>query len=293
MIFKPSKSTGLAIGLTALVLLAGVEIGLVAFSRPALPSRPAPLAFVALCFGLASLPVIVFIGYRCYGLARGRYILSRNALVIDWGWRRELIPMVHIRAVQVVTEPGELAALRPRGVWWPGCLVGSADLPETGPVEFLAATQTQGLVLVHCAERTLALSPVDPRTFAETFSQLQAEGPSAQIEPESVVPVFPGWALLRAQPAFALPVVTSVSGLLLIGYLLLTLPGRVDGAGTPLNVFSLSIIVALTWVLNTLFGLWLRRRPAEQPMAYLVWGATAFTQALVWGAVISQSVAGR
>jgi hypothetical protein len=290
MIFKPSKSTGLAIGFAALALFIGVDAGILAFVR----TEPlAFLAFLALCLGLASLPVMGFIGYRCYGLARGRYILSRNALVVDWGWRRELIPLQSIRAVRVVTEPGELAALQPRGLRWPGCLVGHADLPAVGPVEFLAATQNQGLILVHFAARALALSPAEPQAFAQAFSQLQAEGPSAQIEPESVVPAFLGWSVWRAWPAFALPGLSGVSGLLLIGYLLWALAGGSERAGAPLNVFILPLIVALTWALNTLLGLGLRRRPAEQPMAYLLWGATLFTQALIWGAVLSQSAAGR
>jgi len=296
MIFKPSKFTGVALGLAALALLAGAEAALLAALRPALSSRPegvAFLAFLALCLGLVSLPVIGFVGYRCYGLARARYVLSRNALVVDWGGRRELIPMESIREMRVVTEPGELAALQPRGVSWPGCRVGRADLPALGQVEFLAAAKTPGLVLVGYAGRTLALSPSDPQAFAEAFSRLQAEGPSAQIEPESVVPAFPGSSLWRDRLGFALLVLGGFSGLLLIGFLLLTSPGRASRIGGPLNVFLLPLIVVLTWTINTLLGLWLRRRPSEQPMAYLLWGATLFTQALVWGAALSSTAAGR
>jgi len=292
MIFKPSKFTGVALGLAALALLAGVEASVWVALRQALSSRPegfAVLAFLALCLALVSLPLVGFVGYRCYGLTRARYILSRNALVVDWGERRELIPMASLRAVELVTEPGELAALQPRGVSWPGCLVGYADLPALGPVEFLAATKNAGLVLVHSAGRSLALSPTDPQGFAEAFSRLQAEGPSAQIEPESVVPAFPGGSLWRDRLGFVLLALGGLSGLLLIGFLLLTSPGRASHADAPLNVLVLPLIVALTWTVNTLLGLGLRRRPSEQPMAYLLWGATLFAQALVWGAALSST----
>lgn len=296
MVFKPSKFTGVALGLAALALLVGAEVGLLAVLRPALSTRPegvAVLAFVALCLGLVSLPLVGFVGLRCYGLARARYVVSRNALVVDWGGRRELIPMEAIRELRVVTEPGELATLQPRGVSWPGCLVGRADLPALGMVEFLATAKNQGLVLVRYADRTLALSPSDPQAFFEAFSRLQAEGPSAQIEAESVVPAFPGSSLWRDRLGFALLGLGGLSGMLLIGFLLLTAPGRASQSAAPLNVFLLPLIVVLTWTLNTLLGLWLRRRPSEQPMAYLLWGATLFTQGLIWGAALNSTAVGR
>ena len=107
------------------------------------------------------------------------------------------------------------------------------------------------------------------------------------------MPAFPGSSLWRDRLGFALLGLGGLSGLLLIGFLLLTSPGRAGRIGAPLNVLLLPLIVVVTWTINTLLGLWLRRRPSEQPMAYLLWGATLFTQALVWGAALSSTAAGR
>jgi hypothetical protein len=288
MIFKPPKSLGLGLGLTALALLAGVEAVLWAFWR----ATPAALtAFLALCLGVVCLSALAFIGYRCYGLARARYVLSRNALVVDWGWRRELVPLPKIRSVLVVTEPRELARLRPRGLSWPGCLVGQANLPSMGEVEFLAATSKAGLVLVRYGDRTLALSPAEPQVFVNAFNQLHAEGPSAQIEPESEVPAFSQWALWRDRPALALLGLGMFTGVVLMGYLLLMGAAEGNQAGAPLGPFPLPWLVGFIWSFNTLLGLWLRQRSSERPMAYLVWSATLFTQALIWGAVLNASAA--
>jgi hypothetical protein len=295
MIFKPSKTTGLAIGLAAAVVLAGLAAGALAYLRAAPFSF---LAFLALCWLVVSLPALAFIAYRCYGLARGRYVLSRNALVVEWGWRRELIPMATIGAVRAITEPAAMAALRPHGVNWPGCLVGQAHLPEGGPVEFLATTSAQ-LVVIQYGERRLALSPADPQAFVQAFSDLQAEGPSAVIEPESLAPDFPRWSLWQDQLALGLIAAGAASVVILWGYLLLVYPsldptlglslnaqGQFDRTGAPLNLFLLPLIAGATWAVNTLLGLLLRRRTAERPMAYLLFGATLFAQGLAWAAAV-------
>ena len=278
MIFTPPKARGLALGLTALALLLGLAAALAAAGGAA---GAGALSLLGLAAGLALGPAIAFVAYRCYGLARGRYILSRNALVVDWGWRRELLPLPHLRAVRLVTEPAELAALRPRGLWWPGCLVGHARLPEGTPVEFLAGDATHGLVLIHTAERVFALSPADPTAFAEIYAQLQAQRPTAEIEPVSVVPALFSRAVWGDWRTLALTGGSGLTGLGLCGYLLLSAPP----AAAPLP--RLPAIVGLTWGVNTLLGLWLRRRPGDAPLAYLVWGATFFTQALVLGAALN------
>ena len=296
MVFKPLKFPGLAYGLAAALLLVGAEAGALAILRTAPLSF---LAFLALCFLVASLPVLGFVSYRCYGLARARYVLSRNALVVEWGGRRELVPLASIREVRAVTEAAELASLRPRGFAWPGCMVGKANFPALGLVEFLASANPRGLVLVAYDGRALALSPADPQAFAQTFADLRAEGPSAQIEAESLVPNFQQWGLWRDRLALALIAAGGLGGLGLMGYMLLVYPGlpaevvlhfnalgQPDRWGAPINLLILPIIAGGTWLVNTLFGLTLWRQARERPMAYLLFAATVFTQALVWTAAL-------
>ena len=281
MIFTPSKTTGLAVAGAAVVVAAGLGLGALALLRAA----PSPvLAFLAVCVLAAAAAVVAFAGYRSYGLARGRYVLSRNALVVEWGWRRELIPMAAIHDMRAVTEQAALAALRPGGLAWPGCLVGQADLPEWGPLEFLAGASPQGLVVVEYDGHGLALSPANPQAFAQAFADLRAQGPSAAIEPESVVPGFQRWSLWQDRLALGLIAASGLSVLGLWGYLQFAAE-RQPGPGASLeNLLPLPFLAGVAWLVNTGLGLGLRRRPAERPMAYLLLGASLFVQAVLWAA---------
>jgi len=113
MIFSPSKWLGLSIGLTALALIGASDFFLLPVARANFPSW---LTFLILCWLIASVPLVIWLGYRCYALARARYVVTRNALVVQWGFRRELIPMGLLGEVRAGTEAeGDSGlALRPR-----------------------------------------------------------------------------------------------------------------------------------------------------------------------------------
>jgi hypothetical protein len=301
MVFSPPKSTGLAVGLGAMALIAGLEAVLVV-RLPAL--FPSPLAFIFLCLIVVGLPALLWLGYRCYGLARARYVLSRNALVVEWGGRREVIPLGMIDDVRAGTEMGP--APRPRGIVWSGHHVGRAAAPDLGAVEFLAAAELPGLVFIHYPGDWLAISPPDPQAFAAAYARLRAEGVEERIEPETRLPALEQWALWRDPLSLGLIVAGGAGVLLLVGYLTLIFPqlppqialhfnaqGQPDRFGPPMGLFLLPVIAGVAWTLNTLGGLWLHRRETERAGAYLLFGATVFVQALVWAAAIGLLTAGR
>ncbi len=303
MIFAPPKSTGLAIGLIASALILGLDLLLVALVRAAPLSL---LTFIFICLLLVSVPILIGIGYRSYGLARARYVLSRNALVVEWGRRREVIPMELIGEVRAGADYA--GQLRPSGITWPGCVAGRAAVSDLGEVEFLAAAEQPGLVLIHHvrAGGWLAISPPEPQAFLQAFAELRAEGVEDRIEPESVRPGFEQWTLWRDRIALGLIIVGGASVLLLIGYLLVIFPqlppeialhfnaqGQPDRFGAPTGLFLLPIIAGIAWTLNTLGGLWLYRRETERAGAYLLFSATVFVQTLVWVAAIGLLTAGR
>jgi len=206
MVFSPPKSTGLAIGLGAITLTLALDAVLVALIRFAPLSFP---TFIFICLLVASAPVLAWIAYRCYGLARARYVLSRNALVVEWGGRREVIPMEMIGEVRASAEVETV--LRPPGITWPGCIVGRTRVPDFGDVEFLAAAPfgQPGLVLVNYRGGWLAISPSDHQAFLQSLAELRAEGVEDRIEPESARPGLEQWALWHdwqaAGDASALP----------------------------------------------------------------------------------------
>jgi hypothetical protein len=301
MIFSPPKSVGLAIGVAALTILALLDFFCIALVRVAPPS---PLTFSLICLVLLSPFLMAWLAYGCYALARARYVVSRNALVVDWGGRRELIPMGmidHVRAGADVEGP-----LRPRALTWPGNVVGHATHPSLGEVEFLAAADKAGLVLVGYADRWLAISPLDPQAFLAEFEARRAEGVVEAIPPESAQPGFRQWPLWRDWLALGLIALGGLGALALVGYLTLIFPqlppeialrfnaqGQPDRFGPPTGLFLLPIIGGLAWALNTLGGVWLHRRADERSGSYLLFGATVFVQALVWVAALSLLTAGR
>lgn len=295
MIFLPPKFKGLVFGLSGIGLILALDIFLALLVRGT-PS--AFLTFSGVCLMIATGPVLAWLGYRCYGLGRARYILSRNAFVVDWGIRRDVIPMELIGEVRAGTDfEGEL---RPEGINWPGCVIGRGNVASFGVVEFLATTEKSGLVLIQCPAAWLAISPEDPQTFLSTFAEAQALGPEEKIEPESVSLNVEQWALWHDRLALTLVAVGGTSALLLFGYLTLLLsklPAQVtlhfnaqglpDRSGSPTRLFILPLAAVLIWVVNTLGGAWLHRSENERPGAYLLFGATLVAQILVWGAVIS------
>jgi hypothetical protein len=297
MIFLPPKFKGLAFGLSGVGLILVLDILLALLIRG---TQSAFLIFISVCLMIATGPLLAWLAHRCYGLARARYILSRNALVVDWGTRRDVIPLEWIGEVRAGTDfEGALYPLRPQGINWPGCVVGRGEVASLGVVDFLATTEKSGLVLIQRSEVWLAVSPDDPQAFLSAFAEMRAAGPEEKIEPESVSLSFEHWAVWRDRLALILIGASGVSVLLLFSYLTLFLSnlpplvtlhfnaqGLPDRSGSPTRLFILPAAAAATWAVNSLGGLWLHRSENERTGAYLLFGATLVAQILVWVAII-------
>ena len=300
MRFTPRKTLGLAFGgALFFALLALDSIGLVYLRQP----PPSLLKFAALLGIVASTPVLVWLSYALYGLARARYTLSPNALEIDWGWRRDVIPMGKISAARPARDvPGPL---RPRALAWPGYAVGRAEHPQLGAIEFLA-TSTADLVLLATPSGWLALSPADPVAFLDAFTAFHAQGPTEAVEPESIRRGLWHGPLWQDRLALTLLALSGLSLLALVGYLTLVYPqlppqialhfdarGAPNRFGPPEGLFLLPTLGGLVWLINSFGGAWLYRRPSARPGAYLLFSVGALVQALVWQAAMGLLTAGR
>ena len=303
MVIRPAKLTGLAVGLG---LLAGL-LGLCAGSLALLAAQPlAPISVLLLIVLLAAAPAVGWLGYRLAGLFNARYLISAGALTVEWGGRREVIPLTDVEETHAGAEfPGDL---RPPRLNWPGCIIGRIQQPELGAVEFLATTADKAqLVLLGYSGGWLALSPPDPAAFLAALAK-EREDPAAAAEltaPQSTYPDLPQWALWRDRLALALIVGAGLAWLALAAYLSLVLPQlpaqialRFDAAGRPLafgppaDLLTLVVIGAAARGANTLLGIWLHRRAADRVAAYLLWGGGSVVQALVWIAALSLLTAG-
>lgn len=174
MKFEPDKTRGLQIGAA---LLAGLA-ALAALAVFILASQPSgPLNLVALFVLGVSLLLLAWVGWRVYGLLTARYQLDDDALTVQWGRWREVIPLADIEDRHLGIEfEGELS---PRGLNWPGLVVSRIDHPVLGAVHFLATTaEKAGLVLLGYSGGWLALSPPDPAAFLEALRERQAALPA-------------------------------------------------------------------------------------------------------------------
>lgn len=300
MVFNPPRRTGLLLGLGTLIVLLGLDLGFIFVLR----SNPLSLAgFLSLILLLLSLPVMAVVGYRTYALLRSRYVLSRNAIVVEWGSRRIVLPMHLLDEVRSGADVQ--AELRPRGPTWPGSVFGTGAVDGLGQVEFLAAVEKPGLVLLRHAQAWLAISPADPQAFLAALAAARAEGPQEEVEPESIIPAVQRSVLLHDRLALTLMGVGVAGAVLLLGYLALISPqlpaqialhfdarGVPDRFGAPAGLLILPAIAGLTWLVNTLGSLWLHRNTRERAAAYLLLAATLFVQALVWVATLSLLTAG-
>jgi hypothetical protein len=174
VIFEPDKTRGLQIGLGLLVGLAALA-GLAVF---VLTSQP--LSLLPALVLVAVLPLLAWVGWLVYGLFNARYQLSDDSLTVQWGGRRENIPLPDIEDRHLGAEfEGEL---RPGGLSWPGLVSSRIDHPTLGKVQFLATTADKaGLVLLGYSDGWLALSPREPAAFLDALRKRQAALPASAI----------------------------------------------------------------------------------------------------------------
>jgi hypothetical protein len=121
-------------------------------------------------------------------------------LIVQWGRRRETIPLADIEDRHLGAEFE--GALRSSGLNWPGLIVSRIDHPTLGAVQFLATTADKaGLVLLGYSDGWLALSPPDPPAFLEALQERQAAlpGPARADIAEAVLPDAPPDPLPEAE----------------------------------------------------------------------------------------------
>jgi len=294
---SPNRTLGLAIGFTVLVVMVAADV-LFALILGRTPVNWLTPLWVALI--LFSLPLIVFIAYRALSLFNAKYIITQNAMVIVWGWVREIIPMGEINTL----THGKLVSARPapRGLWWPGCLVGRGRAEGVGqPSElaYFATAPQEEQLFVATEARTYVISPGDINQFLAEFEGERQKGITEPIPFASHRPAFYEWDLWRDRWAailigvgLALPFVLMIAIALRIPSLPSSIPlhftieGQPDRIGAPVGLFILPLIGGLVWLFNSLAGAILHIRRAERPAAYLLWLGSSLVQVFLWVAAI-------
>jgi hypothetical protein len=247
---------------------------------------------------LISLPLLLLILYRLYGLFTAQYSIDRNGLRVRWGLAYDDIPIQKLSRV----EPAEAVGIKrvpPLGFWWPGLVLGKRRVEGLGEVEYFATRGPAGLLMVQSGDRFLAISPSDVDAFLKAVTDSLRMGALQSHEEISTRPNFALARLVSDRAALLLVVIGSLLPIAMFVYLLFTvgnIPGQVafgfdttgaiDTYAPPGRLLLLPMIGGASWFGNLFFGLWMYRTNANRPLAYTLWAGAILVGGLLWGAVL-------
>ncbi len=164
--FPPGKQTGIAFHLSLLFLFTAGFLASVYWLAIGATSLIIPFLIITVlsCGGAIS-----FLGFRFFGLAKATYLVDRDILTIEWGYRREMIPLSDIDWIKHISSLNEPVA-SPR-FYLPGGNLGEVQDTQLGLVEYVASDR-DNLVFVGTAKKVFAISPADPAGFMEAFARI-------------------------------------------------------------------------------------------------------------------------
>lgn len=257
-------------------------------------AQPGLTFLLYMLLALAAVILVPLLLYRVYGLQAARYTLEPDGIHLRWGLRSEDIPMNRVLWAGAAESLG-FSLPRPF-LRWPGSVLGTRQLPDGRPVEFLAARAT-GLVLILTPERAFAISPADRNGFLTAFKRLAEFGALAPIPARSVFPVVLLSRSWSDRLARGLLVASILLSLALFAWVALAIPGHpqiqlhLEAENTApewvpgVRLLLLPILNSVVFVADLVLGLFLYRRSNTQPLTYLLWGSSALTSILFLGAV--------
>jgi hypothetical protein len=236
-----------------------------------------------------ALILVPLIGYRAYALWRASYTLQRDAILLKWGLREELIPMDTINWVSSSQELDQQLPL-PR-LRWPGAVLGVRQLPYGSQIEHLSA-QSNPEILISTAERIYAISPVTPEGFILAYHRFAELGSLTPIAAHSLYPAYILRRVWASLPARYLLLSGLTASLFLLVFVILSVPSRpaislgFNADGTPsekgpsVYLLLLPILNGIFYLFETLLGLYFFRSEERKSLAYLLWGSGLFTTLL-------------
>lgn len=258
-----------------------------------------PISILTFLLGVGAFATLIgagFLAHWTWSLGHARYLLDRNAIVIQWGLYERQIPL---SAVQHVLTAAEIKGLRLRGVLrWPGLWVGSGYAPALGPVYFYASQPLDRQLFIQTARCVYAISPMDREGFLAAFQERREMGPTQEVEEAEQHPAFFDWPFWRDPMVWGLLGSSILLWVLLLAVLSWRFPAlppeivlQTDAQGAPLlvanasRVFYLAGLGAIFLLLNGGTGLIFYRR--ERMLTRILWVGLLMLQASVWIAALS------
>ncbi len=218
------------------------------------------LAIVFIALGLLLLVPLFVTIYRIFTIITTNYRLTRDALEIKWGLRRELIPLREIEWVHPVSDfqtPLPLPYGKIRASFY-----DEIDINGLGKTLFVA-TKPDQMVLIKLSKAYIVLSPEDKEAFTQTFIELSQMGSLESPEAESEDLKMLWRRVIEDKKAKNLLILTAVSLFVLIAMAVVivaidTPVVWVDMIPVPpTRLFLLALLGLLFSLLNTIFALFL------------------------------------
>lgn len=277
-IYHPPRRNGLLFHGAVILILgaAGILVFISALNQP-----PGGFMVLLLMLALLLLAPLPWVIYRGVALARAAYRLERDGLRLRWGLRGEDIPLPDIEWVR---RPNDLAAQLPLPrLRWPGALLGSVQVADLGPVEYMASG-TENLLLIATPNRIYAISPENPNAFLRSFQETLEMGSLTPISSSSVLPaafLSQVWANPLARGLLAAGFLLNVVLFIIAG---LTIPGLAANASLNMQAAQLLLLPILgvfIYLVDLVTGLFFYRRGEYILIAYIVWISAVVTAALL------------
>ena len=288
---KPPRKRSLVLNLiVGFIALVGGLVLLVLGSGDALRQPN----LLQLTLALVLFVVVALFSYQTFLVLTTRFQLTRSALELQWGFRREVLPLEQVEWAHPVLDFDSPMPLP--GFVLPFQYYGIRRIRGLGTVEF-AATDRRNMVLIRADSRHFVISPEDAYAFASEFEKLSALGPQETIAPLSQT----GRNLIGEilQDGMARKLFTAgIVGLLILTAVSIALSATrptitwITLELVPSNRLLLLLLVGgLDWLLNTfLGGYFYLRGLLEKRWIFLIWSWSAFMSLTLSAAAVFMSV---
>lgn len=289
--FLPERRAGLILHTLAFLALAG---GTAASVWMATQQQAGANFVLFILLALALFFPVPLVAYRGYALLTAHYSVERDGLRIRWGLRGEDIPLPDIEWVRPASDLAFNLPL-PR-LSWPGAVLGSLNVRDLGPVEYIGSDRSI-LLLVATPNRIYAISPADPMAFVRAFQYATEMGSISPLHSFSARPA----AFLRGvwgdTPARILVSAGLLLTLALFVLVSLLIPNRAtislgfSASGLPVEptasaqLLLLPVLCVFAFIADLIGGLYFYRNQ-PRPVAYLFWTGGVLTPVMLLVAIL-------
>ena len=252
------------------------------------------LAIVFIALGLVLLVPLFVTVYRIFTIITTNYRITRDALEIKWGLRRELIPLREIEWVHPVSDfqtplPLPFGKLR-------ASFYDEIDINGLGKTLFVA-TKPEQMVLIKLSQAYVVLSPTDKGLFTQAFNELSQMGSIESPEAESENLKMLWRRVIEDKKAKNLLILTAISLFVLIAMAVVIV--AIDAAVVwvdmipvpPTRLFLLALLGLLFNMLNTAFALFLYlQERSGKAIVYLILAWSVLTNLMLAFAMLSMVI---